>query len=648
MPQGWLANQLQIQATGLSGHLDEFWPDIADSGWFGGQAEGWERAPYWLDGMVALAAALDDPILQDRVESRIAYIIEHQAPDGWIGPEQDTATGRYEARDPWPVIVALKALTQWYDWWGEKGVLAVIGRILHCLDRELDKRPLYSWGQMRWADLVLSIHWLYDITGEDWLLTMAEKVKAQGFDWQAHFLEFPFTEKTAPEDQSMLTHVVNNAMAIKAPAVWSRQSGSVLDQIGTQHAIAELDRYHGQVTGVFSGDEHLAGRNPSQGTELCAIVEYMFSLETAVSILGDPALADRLERIAFNALPAAFRFDMWAHQYDQQVNQIRCAKIEDPIYTSNGPDANIFGLEPNYGCCTANMHQGWPKFVQSLWMETPNEGLAAISYAPCRVTQVRNDDSVLTIWVDTDYPFEEHVTITVRAEEPITTTLYLRIPLWCHEATIQGEDWTRKNLTPGRFVPIQRTWEGDTVIDLNLPMPLVAEPRYNNSVALTLGPLVMAANLQHDWSVINGKPPVADWQVQPVQPWNIGIRLDRHYPEEWLEIGRQRLGMRPFQAAWPPVQLRAVGRVVPTWGEDHGAAAPPPRSPAKGQGDLIDIWLAPYGCTTLRITEFPTLLARRSAKRTPFEQARDAWTEAISQMVAAEEAGQEDRGDRKD
>ncbi|HHY24741.1 MAG TPA: hypothetical protein GX527_11050, partial [Clostridiaceae bacterium] len=48
-PEGWLLNQLKIQANGLSGNLDKFWPDIKDSKWIGGTAEGWERMPYWLD-----------------------------------------------------------------------------------------------------------------------------------------------------------------------------------------------------------------------------------------------------------------------------------------------------------------------------------------------------------------------------------------------------------------------------------------------------------------------------------------------------------------------------------------------------------------------------------------------------------------------
>ena len=56
-PAGWLKKQLEIQAAGLSGHLDQVWPDIRDSRWIGGDKDGWERVPYWLDGFIPGLAA---------------------------------------------------------------------------------------------------------------------------------------------------------------------------------------------------------------------------------------------------------------------------------------------------------------------------------------------------------------------------------------------------------------------------------------------------------------------------------------------------------------------------------------------------------------------------------------------------------------
>ena len=112
-PRGWLARQLRIQADGLSGHLDEFWPDIGSSRWFGGDAEGWERAPYWLDGVIPLAWILGDTSLQEKVAGYVGTIVRNQRSDGWYGPyPTDAAAGAY---DLWAILLANKMMVQYHD-----------------------------------------------------------------------------------------------------------------------------------------------------------------------------------------------------------------------------------------------------------------------------------------------------------------------------------------------------------------------------------------------------------------------------------------------------------------------------------------------------------------------------------------------------
>ena len=602
-PGGWLLNQLRIQADGLSGHLDEFWPDIQRSGWIGGDAEGWERGPYWLDGVVPMAFLLDDENLKGKVQRWMDYILTHQHPDGWLGPVQ---SGRYQAHDPWPVFVTLKVMTQYHEATGDVRVFPVMEKFFRKLDSLLDEQPLFVWGKSRWADLVLSIHWLYERKLENWLLDLAAKVREQGYDWRKHFAEFQYKEKMKREDCIQSTHVVNNGMAVKQPGVWYRQSHDQGDRDSVFQIIETLDKYHGQVTGLFTGDEHYAGKNPSQGTELCAVVEYMFSLENLISILGDPSLADRLERLAFNALPATFKPDMWAHQYDQQANQVICRVSEDRIYTNNGPHSNVFGLEPNYGCCTSNMHQGWPKFASHLWMQTPDGGLVATAYAPCTVN-AESQGKPIQIELKTDYPFSDTLQFTVKTDQPVEFPLRLRIPAWAEAAEVRIEGGKPTKADAGTFHCIQREWSGCTSLTLSLPMQVKVQRRYHTSAAIERGPLVYALKMEEDWRQIGGEPPHADWEIYPESAWNYALQINVDHPEKSIEFSSQPVGDCPFSPDGAPIHAKVKGRRVPEWKIEHNAAGPLPESPVSSSEPLEDLALIPYGSTNLRVTEFPVL-----------------------------------------
>lgn len=616
-PLGWLAGQLRLQADAITGPIEEFWPDIRDSGWIGGGAEGWERAPYWLDGLVPLAYALDDPWLKAKVSRWVEYILAHQQPDGWLGPEQSPSRAEeYQPRDPWPVYVAMKALTQVCDATNDPRIPVAIERFLACLSEQMDQRPLYSWNQFRWQDLVLTIHWLYDRTGAPWLLELAAKARAQGYDWIAHFESFPYPERVL--EWRLDSHVVNHGMAVKTAGVWWRQSGEERDLLGGIRALETLDRYHGQCTGIFTGDECLAGPMPSQGTELCAVVELMFSLEVLLAVHGDARLGDRLERIAFNALPAQFLPDMHAHQYVQQANQVLCRVSEDRVYATNGPEANLFGLEPNYGCCTANQHQGWPKFAAHLWMELSEGGLAAVAYAPSRAT-TRVGGAEVTVTAATAYPFDDTIDFEVACAEPVAMPIVLRVPAWATEATIELAG-AAQSLEPGRFHRFARTWTPGERFRLRLPMRWRVERRFAGAVTLHRGPLVYS-HAPGEWRrAIRGEAPYQDWEVYPTTQWNYGAAFDLDRMEEELRITARRVldpiapdseGPPVFSPEGAPIRVEMPARLTPEWVLERNAAAPPPAEPSTDQ-PIAPITLMPYGCTNLRVTEFPWAANRSS------------------------------------
>ncbi len=192
-PTGWLRDQLAIQRDGLSGHLDEFWPDVAHSSWIGGDVVGWERGPYWLDGIVPLAFLLDDAALIAKARRWVDYILDHQHADGWLGPLTRDPNPRSQASeyDVWPRYLVLKALTQWQEATGDTRVIPALTRFLRRVVPLLAAEPLTEWARARWADLVMSIYWLYDRTGEAWLLDLADTVHAQGYDWRRYAEQFP-------------------------------------------------------------------------------------------------------------------------------------------------------------------------------------------------------------------------------------------------------------------------------------------------------------------------------------------------------------------------------------------------------------------------------------------------------------------------
>lgn len=605
-PEGWLKRQLRLQAEGLNGNLDRVWPDVRDSRWIGGDRDGWERVPYWLDGFIPLAYLLEDEKLIARARSYVDGILARQCEDGWLCP---CAPEERRAYDLWAGMLIAKVLAMYADLSGDGRVEDALYRFFQNLWTFTRSATIHNWASLRWFEALIPLYWLYERRPEDWMLRLARRLQQQGFDYERLFA--PYANQEPERVWTYETHVVNLAMALKQGALTARMDGG--DPGALAHRMLDaLLRHHGMAVGHFTGDECVMGDSPIQGTELCGVVEAMYSYEQLLAASGEAAWGDCLERLAFNALPTTVSADMWSHQYDQQTNQIRCAPLPEDhvIFGTNGPESHLFGLEPNFGCCTANFGQGWPKLAMAAWMRS-KEGIVSAVPAPSSLrTQFGGSEVLCTL--ETDYPFRGELTYTVTVSRPVKFELKLRIPASARAATVDGAA-----VTPGTFCALRRTWEGTTVVRVRLDFACALADRPRGMKALWRGPLLYAVAIRERWvkkeyirDGVERKFPYCDYELHPESAWQYGFA-----PEADFAVRENPVGASPFDGEHPPVEIDAA--LVPLdWPEAYGTAAIQPRS-REAQGAPRPVRMIPYGCARLRMTEMPVAEAPGGASEIP-------------------------------
>jgi len=608
-PRGWLRQQLTRMAEGMAGHLHEMYPNVGKTNaWRGGNGDVWERGPYWLDGAVPLAYVLDDERLKEAVRPYLEWTLQSQRPDGYFGPPPDKS---YVDRDGfqtdrpgdwWPRMVMLKVLQVHHSATGDERVPELMSNYFRYQREMLPEKPLNHWSwwsKMRGGENQASVYWLYNRTGRSDLLDLAQTLFEQTFDWTGRF-----------ESQKGNWHVVNTAMGLKQPALQYLLTGKERYLEAVDAGFQYLRRDHRQPQGMFSGDELLHGTDPVHGTELCGVVELMYTLEMLTGITGRVDLADRLERVAYNALPAQHTDDYMGRQYYQQVNQIQASDVPraaSPFSTNHSGTEHCFGLLNGYPCCTTNMHQGWPKFVRSMWRATPDAGLAALCYGPCEVTAQVGDGTEVTIEEETDYPFSDEIHLTVQVDGPTHFPLHLRVPTWTGEATIEVNGRPQARPERGTMAEVDRQWSSGDEVRLHLPAPVQAPQGHERSVSLQRGPLVFARPIEGERESINERHGVPTYAVRPTEDWNHGLEIDPDAPEEAVSIRRSAADDYPWEAAAAPMQLEVPGRKIPAWKEYNGHAGPLPQSPVRPDTDEEPLTLVPYGATTLRVSAFPVV-----------------------------------------
>lgn len=653
-----------LMSDGLAGHQYEFYHIVQHSPWLGGYSEYSvlnEGLPYWFNGLVPLAYGLNDTRLKLQVLDASDYILNHQQADGWLGPE---AIGDRDLWGRFPLFLGLWQLVEAEPSRAAK-IIPAMHRFVSLMHSMLVDNIGYEqiWGRVRYPDMLISLQWLYEYypeSNQQALLETMYLLDASGFDWSGFWTEDNFlfadldTIQPPITDKSPLfpfTHGVNAAQGLKAGATIYRFTGNVSLLQNNREGVNWTFLYHGDPAGSIIGDERESGINANRGSELCTAVEVMYSMSYLYQMLGDNYFADRCELAAFNALPVSITGDHWARQYLALASEPYAEELDgaNPFWNV-GNNGIIYGLEPNYPCCTVNMPQGLPKFLSASFVRVGENGIGHALLGPAQVSATTVSNISLDITCTTNYPFSSILEYNIAASAPFT--LYLRVPSWfvlADSSVSINDNGASYPLDPDPstgMMPISLP-VGDSTVRYTIGANIRVEPRANSTVAIYHGSLLYALDVGQTISALapdfynvtyaNGSEPyntsmpivpaqVHDYAFTNTTPWNIAVDISTLVFHSTANNSNETALPNPiFDYGAAPTFITGRGCQI-TWPLYNGLPAPLPAL-ANGTtvrnctGNVTNVVLRPYGALKVHMAELPMvdLLKNFTATRPSLE-----------------------------
>ena len=605
-PRGWLQHQLELETRGMTGRLEEIskWCKFEGNSWSDPQGQGhsgWEELPYWLKGYGDLGYVLKDESIVKEARRWIDAVLSSQEESGWFGP-RGLKTALKGKPDLWPHMVMCNVLQSFYEATGDPRVLPFLTKYFRWLNEQPGENfGAGYWPKLRFGDNIETAYWLYNRTGEPWLLELAKKIHGNMARWDTGVINW---------------HNVNIAQGFREPAVYYQQA---LDPKFLQDVERNYEAVMGQYAqfpgGGFGGDENCRPgyTDPRQGFETCGIVEFMHSFEMLTRIGGNPVWADRCEELAFNSLPAALTPDLKGLHYLTCANQVQLDKNNKSPGVQN--EGTMFSYSPYevYRCCQHNVSHGWPYYAEELWLATPDRGLCASLYSASEVSAKVGDGALVRVTEDTDYPFGETAQFKVSAARPAAFPLYFRIPRWCSAAALKlNGKALRVTARPLSYVAIERLWQDGDRVTLELPMHLSVRQwaKNQNAVSVDYGPLTFSLDIGERWSRYGGSDSWPEFEVFPTTPWNYGLVLNMKQPVKAFKLTRKHgpLPAQPFTPKTVPLELHVKARKIPEWKQEaSGLIGKLQSSPVKSGAPEETVTLIPMGAARLRVTTFPVI-----------------------------------------
>jgi DUF1680 family protein len=620
--EGWLKVQLERNKEGMGVHLDELEPEMiakpfVDRSYKSKVSPGWSgemSGEYWT-GLVQLAFTLNDEELKAKAHKWVYSTLALQEEDGYLGSYRKT-DNRLEDYSAWSANWCYRALLHYYDATGDKEILEAVHRGLLWFVKNWSGNQKTSYAG---PTLMESMIVVYMKTGDEklynWCLDYFKWLDANDkfYHGMASFLRDSLEYN---ED-----HVVAFGEEVKHPALIYLGGGRREYLEASINGIKQIMAKCWQPTGApASNFEFLSPPSAVHVTEYCNFPTYLNTFSWMACITGKAQYGDLMERILFNAAQGARKKDERAIAYISSPNQFFATMESDRFDMTSG---EVYSPCFNVACCPAQSVRIVPEYIRAMFMRDKDENLFLPAYGPCSVHFASKEGTKITILEDTNYPFDETITVHIRTTAPWKRQLMLKIPSWCkiYEIKLNGVI-VKGSINSDGYLPIEKVWKDDTLnifFEMSPTIVKVNDVYFQKEPLRTIecGPLLFAFRFSENWTFVKGTPltPLPEgWSwyeasyvsnVKPTQPPLYSLKL--------TELnGGSVIVKKRSESAYPwddsPLKLevpmhRSI-RAYPIFNSFQKNTPMAYGNPVTADSTTEIVELVPFGCTNLRLTCF--------------------------------------------
>lgn len=487
--------------------------------WYG------EHAGKWLYAAARAASRTGDAALAAQVQRVADFLVAQQEPDGYLGtyaPQRRFMKGQPPRTRTWDGAPALRTWDIWIHSYLILGMLEVhrhfpAPRYLECARRigdlclhtftegGIDVTGLGNHHGMSATVLLDPAAELYLATGDERYLQLARRVLEQAnLRPELNLLPQALAGTDAAEIATgkayqLCWNMVGVAKLYRATGeqellaavqnVWNSIRASHLSLGGGPWGgVAHRSREVFNHRGVFS---------PYGYVETCSTFSWIQLNRELLAITGESRYAEEIERSAYNDLLGAM--------------------------APNGEDWCYY-IFPNgqrvhttyWRCCKSSGAMALEELASVACAVGGADQVLVNLYGPMNALLDLPAAGPIALRMETGYPYEGTVRLTVEPGAPSRFTLALRIPSWASGAQARVNGGAAVDAQPDSYLRLERDWTAGDMVELVLPMqpmlhhqasqniqesrapdgsPVAQQVMRYDYVALTRGPLVYATGL---------------------------------------------------------------------------------------------------------------------------------------------------------